>query len=104
MKRPVTRVSPDHFRHAPACAGGAILAAGTGVRAGLWRHDAITGRSAAAALLVWGLAASTALANPQDGVISGGAGNIANSGNRTDITQSTDRMVIDWRSFNIAPE
>ena len=58
MKRPVERVSHDHFAAAPlrVGAGGAILAAGTGVRAGLWRHDAATdaGRSVAAALLVWG--------------------------------------------------
>ena len=79
---------------------GAIAAAGTGARAGLWPQDS-THRSAAAALLIWSLAASTALANPEDGIINGGAGSIANSGNRTDITQTTDKLVIDWRGFNI---
>lgn len=44
-----------------------------------------------------------ALANPQGGTVAEGAATIVQSGNRVDIHQSTDRAVIDWRSFSIAP-
>ena len=47
------------------------------------------------------LFASLALANPDGGVVSGGTTTIENSANRVDIRQSSDRAVIDWRSFNI---
>lgn len=42
-----------------------------------------------------------ALANPEGGVVSSGAATIQSSANRVDIRQSSDRAVIDWRSFNI---
>ena len=45
--------------------------------------------------------APLALANPEDGVVSSGAATIENGINRVDIRQSSDRAVIDWRSFNI---
>src|ERR1700722_5037164 len=42
------------------------------------------------------------LAAPSGGTVSGGAATITHSGSVTDITQSTGRAIIDWRSFNIA--
>ena len=50
------------------------------------------------------LSASTAHANPQSGTISAGQATITTSGKTLDITQSTDKAVIDWRSFNIAAD
>ncbi len=47
------------------------------------------------------LSPGVALANPVDGVVSGGSATISNSGNTTDITQTTDRAIIDWRGFDI---
>lgn len=38
---------------------------------------------------------------PQDGTVVGGAAAISQGGARMDINQSTDRTVIDWRSFDI---
>jgi filamentous hemagglutinin family protein len=43
-----------------------------------------------------------ALAAPTGGTVSGGSATITQSGAVTDITQSTSRAIIDWRSFNIA--
>lgn len=42
-----------------------------------------------------------AYANPVDGVVSGGAATIEESGKNLNINQTSDRAVIDWRSFNI---
>lgn len=42
-----------------------------------------------------------AYANPEDGVVSAGAATITSAGNKLDVHQSTERVVIDWRSFNI---
>ena len=47
--------------------------------------------------------ASSAHANPSGGTVTSGSANIVTSGNLLDINQSTQRAVIDWRSFNIAP-
>jgi filamentous hemagglutinin family protein len=47
--------------------------------------------------------AAGAAANPQGGVVQAGSARIAPNGNRLDIIQSSQRAVIDWRSFNIAP-
>lgn len=44
-----------------------------------------------------------ALANPQGGTVTEGSATIQQSGNRVDVHQATDRAVIDWRSFSIAP-
>jgi trimeric autotransporter adhesin len=43
-------------------------------------------------------------ANPEGGVVVGGQASIQNSTNRVDIHQVTNRAVIDWRSFDIAPD
>jgi filamentous hemagglutinin family protein len=42
-----------------------------------------------------------AMAGPKDGVITVGAGSIAQSGNSTVIQQNTDKLAINWSSFNI---
>jgi filamentous hemagglutinin family protein len=42
-------------------------------------------------------------ANPQGGAVTEGSATIQQSGNRVDVHQATDRAVIDWRSFSIAP-
>lgn len=43
-----------------------------------------------------------ALANPAGGVVSAGSASIASSGTTLTVTQSSNKAVIDWRSFNIA--
>lgn len=45
-----------------------------------------------------------ALAAPQDGTVVGGNAAISYNGKKTDIHQSSQRAVIDWRKFNIAPD
>lgn len=45
-----------------------------------------------------------ALAGPQDGIIAAGSATISTNGTKTDIHQNSDRVVIDWRSFDIAPD
>ena len=47
------------------------------------------------------LGSSTALAAPQGGQVAAGNATISYSGKKTDIHQSTDKAIIDWRSFNI---
>ncbi|MDB5491265.1 MAG: filamentous hemagglutinin N-terminal protein [Micavibrio sp.] len=47
--------------------------------------------------------AGTASANPLDGVVSAGNATISSSGSKLDVLQQSDRAVIDWRSFDIAP-
>src|SRR5476649_2159328 len=42
-------------------------------------------------------------ANPQGGTVSSGSASIVTLGNTLDINQTSQRAVIDWRSFNIAP-
>ncbi len=44
-----------------------------------------------------------AMANPEGGTISAGDAIIEKSGNRLDITQQSEKAIIDWRSFNVAP-
>src|SRR5579883_2843434 len=47
---------------------------------------------------------SAILANPQGGQVSGGSATISSpSANTVQINQSSDKAVIDWQSFNIAP-
>ena len=48
--------------------------------------------------LIW---AGQAQASPEGGNVVGGAGNINQSGKETVIHQQTDRMAIDWQSFNV---
>lgn len=40
---------------------------------------------------------------PQVGVVAAGAAGISQSGNITTINQRSDRTIIHWRSFNLAP-
>ena len=44
---------------------------------------------------------SVAYALPTGGVVGGGSADISYAGGRVDITQSTQRAVIDWSSFNV---
>ncbi|MBI1276356.1 hypothetical protein GC177_10375, partial [bacterium] len=44
-----------------------------------------------------------AMANPVGGVVSGGSATIGSNGNVLTVNQSTNRAVIDWRGFDIAP-
>jgi len=54
-------------------------------------------------LAVAALMPAVAFANPQGGTVSAGSATIAQSGNTLSINQSSERAVIDWRGFNIAP-
>lgn len=49
------------------------------------------------------MGAASAHANPQDGVVRQGVVDIEYNGPKLDIYQHTNRAVVDWRSFNIAP-
>jgi filamentous hemagglutinin family protein len=49
------------------------------------------------------LAASPAYANPQGGQVSAGQASIHAQGPALTVVQHTDRAVLDWSSFNIAP-
>jgi len=42
-----------------------------------------------------------ARANPENGTVTSGTATIVNSGNRTDIYQSSDRTILDWSRFNL---
>ena len=55
----------------------------------------------AAAGLMLGVSAY-GLANPADGTVTAGTGTIRSSGTTTTITQSTDKLAINWQSFSIA--
>lgn len=47
------------------------------------------------------LTTGNALGAPADGVIVGGVGTIEQQGPETKIVQSSDRLAIDWQSFDI---
>ncbi|VUD41544.1 Heme/hemopexin-binding protein [Thalassocella blandensis] len=47
------------------------------------------------------LAASQAWAGPEGGTVTGGTGSITQAGNATTILQNSDRMSIDWTSYNL---
>ena len=47
------------------------------------------------------ITASMAFAGPEGGQVTGGSGSISSTGNTTTIHQQTDRMAIDWQSYNI---
>jgi len=61
---------------------------------------------------VWGavgvlgfcLGAAPAFANPEGGVVSAGSATIQSADKLTTIRQASDRAVIDWRRFDIAPD
>ena len=44
------------------------------------------------------------VAGPQGGVVTGGAGTISQGNNTTTINQATDRLAIDWQSFDVAAD
>src|SRR5690606_6428329 len=50
------------------------------------------------------LSATPVLAGPAGGKVVGGGGSIDQSGLNTTIRQQTDRMAIDWQSFNVAAD
>jgi filamentous hemagglutinin family protein len=56
-----------------------------------------------ASVTAWVFFATSATANPLGGTVSQGQASITAAGNRVDIHQATDRALIDWRSFDIAP-
>src|SRR5262245_44685095 len=47
------------------------------------------------------LGTSSAFAGPEGGQIVSGAGSITQSGGSTVVTQGTERLGVDWRSFNV---
>ncbi|MEJ0010452.1 MAG: filamentous hemagglutinin N-terminal domain-containing protein [Alphaproteobacteria bacterium] len=49
------------------------------------------------------ICAPASLANPEGGIVSAGSATITSSGTTTTIRQQSDRAVIDWRGFDIAP-
>mgnify|MGYP002265652504 CR=1 FL=1 len=57
----------------------------------------------AAGVVLTGSLQNSAFANPQGGTVVDGQATIQDSGNRVDVYQSTDRAIIDWQSFSIAP-
>jgi filamentous hemagglutinin family protein len=48
------------------------------------------------------VATSSAWAAPADGVVTSGSGSISSSGNVTNIVQGSNKLAINWGSFNIA--
>src|ERR1043165_3030687 len=58
------------------------------------------GRVSAASLVVVGQC-SPAWANPQGGTVRAGSATVTSSGGRTEINQSSDRVIIDWQGFSI---
>src|SRR5690349_13657924 len=55
------------------------------------------------AAVVASLVPFSATANPKGGVVGAGEAFINESGKNLTVRQATDKAVIDWRSFNIAP-
>lgn len=49
-------------------------------------------------------AAGNAVAGPSGGEVVGGVGSINQQGSETTITQTTDRMAIDWQSFDVGKD
>jgi len=47
------------------------------------------------------LSTSSVWANPQGGTVVAGSASIASSGNTVNVTQSTDRAMVNWNSFSI---
>lgn len=74
-----------------------------GPRQGLRASTALAGR-AGLALMLAVLAPSIAKANPQDGTVVAGSATIRPGGpGQLDIVQGSDKAIIDWRRFGIAP-
>ncbi|MCL6269351.1 filamentous hemagglutinin N-terminal domain-containing protein [Sansalvadorimonas sp. 2012CJ34-2] len=47
------------------------------------------------------MSSGAVFAAPQGGVVVGGSGSISNSGKNTNIIQNTDKLAINWDSFNV---
>ena len=54
--------------------------------------------------LLWCALPSAVFANPVGGVVSAGQATIASSAKKVDINQQSNKAVIDWRGFDIAPD
>ena len=54
-------------------------------------------------IIAFVLAPSLCFANPEGGVVAAGEATILESGSNLTINQASDRAVIDWRNFDIAP-
>ena len=83
----------------------AEIATGRGKRSSVVRAarralEVAVGIAAALAGLAAGPSAAWAQ-GPVDGAVVGGAASIEQSALRTDITQTTQRAIIDWRDFSI---
>ncbi len=63
-----------------------------------------TRKKLAVAIAAQLMVCSSALAGPTGGVVTGGEGVIEQAGTETTITQGTDRLSIDWDSFNIGSD
>ncbi|WNO08042.1 filamentous hemagglutinin N-terminal domain-containing protein [Teredinibacter sp. KSP-S5-2] len=50
------------------------------------------------------LVSGAVIAGPEGGVVVGGKGSIQQSGRSTTINQATDRLAIDWQSFDVAAD
>ena len=61
------------------------------------------GSALACSVLALLVSVSPAEANPTGGIVTNGSATITSSGSTEDINQSTQRAVINWDSFNIAP-
>jgi len=67
-------------------------------------HCSIAKRGIAITLsIVLTLQPVCAYANPQGGVLSSGQASISQSGNTLDVTQTSNKAVINWTGFDIAP-
>jgi filamentous hemagglutinin family protein len=55
-------------------------------------------------LIITAAISPSALAGPEGGVVTGGAGSISQSGSLTTIQQSSQNMAIDWQSYNLAAD
>ncbi|MBI1274348.1 hemagglutination protein, partial [bacterium] len=66
-------------------------------------YSAKTIRVTVAAAMLASASPFGAMANPVGGVVSGGSATIGSNGNVLTVNQSTNRAVIDWRGFDIAP-
>jgi len=71
-----------------------------GQSAGLFTRGAVL--FAAVLLSTTALTATSALANPAGGTVSAGAAGITSSGNTVTVTETSNKAIIDWQSFNIA--
>jgi filamentous hemagglutinin family protein len=82
----------------------ALLSSGGEARLAARKLTAVTLlRGACHALLLSGalMRPGAGYALPQGGVVSSGSANVTTVGNTTTITQSTNKAIIDWNSFNV---